>query len=534
MAFIHIFLLLSATLPNALAFDFHFRFPSIFSKSVVQSHSDPQVPSTTPRIAIVGAGAGGSSAAFWVSKAKDRFGLNVEIDIYERSSYIGGRSTVVYPYNDTSLPEFELGASIFVEANKNLWRASDEFNLTRRDFQDQNYQTGIWDGEQVLVAFSGGWWDTAKLLWRYGFLSPQRTSTVVQNMIKRFLHLYQPDAPKWDNIADLADAFEWTQLINSTTAEFLLSQGVSEKYIHEVVEAATRVNYGQNVDSIHALEGACSMAATGATGIAGGNFQIFEAFVNRSGANVFLDTTVKSITPKNGPSHLWTLKSDRGSVDYQAVVFAAPFHSTGIVVPNTISEQIPPQPYVNLHVTLLSTTSPTANPAYFGLPSDAIVPRMLLTTYQGAREGHSKPEFNSMSYHGEVREGEWAVKIFSDHELSDEWLSDMFLGQVGWVHRKVWNAYPKLPPTTSFPPVKLDKGLYYVNAFEPFISTMETETIAARNAVDLLLNDEFDSSICGRHISPPVEVQSDGSQQPFVAPQPSSSTLEDFVLGWDC
>lgn len=42
------------------------------------------------RIAIVGAGAGGSSAAFWVSKAKERFGLDVEIDVYDRETYIGG------------------------------------------------------------------------------------------------------------------------------------------------------------------------------------------------------------------------------------------------------------------------------------------------------------------------------------------------------------------------------------------------------------------------------------------------------------
>lgn len=32
-----------------------------------------------------------------------------------------------------------------------------------------------------------------------------------------------------------------------------------------------------------------------------------------------------------------------------------------------------------------------------------------------------------------------------------------------------WDAYPKLPPTTTFPPVKLDAGLYYVNAFEPWV-----------------------------------------------------------------
>lgn len=32
-----------------------------------------------------------------------------------------------------------------------------------------------------------------------------------------------------------------------------------------------------------------------------------------------------------------------------------------------------------------------------------------------------------------------------------------------------FDAYPVLPPTTTFPPVKLDEGLYYVNAFEPYV-----------------------------------------------------------------
>ena len=48
----------------------------------------------------------------------------------------------------------------------------------------------------------------------------------------------------------------------------------------------------QNADYIHALEGGVSMAATGATGIAGGNYKIFEKFVVESGANVYLDTPV--------------------------------------------------------------------------------------------------------------------------------------------------------------------------------------------------------------------------------------------------
>lgn len=54
----------------------------------------PEVPVETAvpnRIAIIGAGAGGSSAAFWISKAKERFGLEVEVDVYEKNDYVGGR-----------------------------------------------------------------------------------------------------------------------------------------------------------------------------------------------------------------------------------------------------------------------------------------------------------------------------------------------------------------------------------------------------------------------------------------------------------
>lgn len=59
-------------------------------------------------------------------------------------------STVVFPYENDTLPELELGASIFVKANKNLWRASDEFNLTRHAFGGEDGEMGIWDGEKLL------------------------------------------------------------------------------------------------------------------------------------------------------------------------------------------------------------------------------------------------------------------------------------------------------------------------------------------------------------------------------------------------
>ena len=71
-----------------------FKIP-FFSSSAQEPLAAPELPTaetTIPnRIAIIGAGAAGSSAAFWVSKAKERFGLDVEVDVYDKNSYIGGR-----------------------------------------------------------------------------------------------------------------------------------------------------------------------------------------------------------------------------------------------------------------------------------------------------------------------------------------------------------------------------------------------------------------------------------------------------------
>jgi len=73
---------------------------------------------------------------------------------------------------------------------------------------------------------------------------------------------------------------------------------------------------------------------------------------------------------------------------------------------------------------------------------------MILTTGQGFRNGGKAPEFNSLSYHGLVRDGEWGVKIFSKQRISDEWLEKVFPGTVGWVFRKeVGSRWPSFVHT---------------------------------------------------------------------------------------
>lgn len=58
---------------------------------------------------------------------------------------------------------------------------------------------------------------------------------------------------------------------------------------------------------------------------------------------------------------------------------------------------------------------------------------------------------------------------------------------------------------------------------------METETIASRNVVDLVLNEEFGSSICGPRISPSTPRPLTLREVYFMHEEE-----EDFTFGWDC
>jgi len=65
---------------------------------------------------VAGAGAGGASTAYHLRKFAAASGFAVNITVFERNDYIGGRSTTVDVYDDPMNPA-ELGASIFVKAN---------------------------------------------------------------------------------------------------------------------------------------------------------------------------------------------------------------------------------------------------------------------------------------------------------------------------------------------------------------------------------------------------------------------------------
>ena len=81
-----------ALLANANAFKISSAIDWLYSGAAHAVSSDV----VSHKVAVVGAGAAGSSSAFWIAKAKSRSSVAVEVDVYEKEAYVGGREQFVY------------------------------------------------------------------------------------------------------------------------------------------------------------------------------------------------------------------------------------------------------------------------------------------------------------------------------------------------------------------------------------------------------------------------------------------------------
>ncbi|CAO1630352.1 unnamed protein product [Parajaminaea phylloscopi] len=539
------------------------------------SATSPRSPSR--KIAIVGGGPSGTSAAYWLSKAQaqlDQAGQGdqgFDVHLYEKEERIGGRTKAVYPYGDAERYEpAELGASIFADVNRNMVRFAKDLRLpTHGALGEEGAITAIWDGQQFVIEDLGdSWWSSAKLFWRYGY-SPLTTRSLVKDLVTSFLELYDPkflhqqrranvtaSGFPWSSVEDIAKAVNFDEAAATDAHTWFYGKGVSQLFTEEIIEAATRVNYGQNTDGIHALGAGVSLAASGAAGIRGGNSRLFQELLARSGARVHLGAhgevtgivkldniadavelgllsgheAAKYASP-DGSSAKWWVGTAAGTGGlYDAVFLSTPWHNAGIALVGT-EALIPVKKYVHLHVTLAATNASHPKPKYFGRTEGSDVPITILTTSEALRHKNAdktasptprgaserpwtsrlwgrsqrpRPErevrldFNSLNYIAKLPKRpdggspEHLVKIFSSERLSDDLLDEILgMDRIGWLHREEWDAYPVLSPTRNFAAIEPDNGLFYVNAFEPLVSTMETSTLASRNAVALLLEKWF-------------------------------------------
>ncbi|KAJ9649217.1 hypothetical protein H2198_010872 [Neophaeococcomyces mojaviensis] len=370
-----------------------------------------EIPNTNAgaahRIAIVGAGAAGSSAAYHLSQFARDAGLEIplNITIFESEARVGGRTTTVNALNDPRYP-VELGGSIFVEINRILFNATRDFNLPTNariyESTGSDYDLGIWDGDSFIFTTANsdddgslkdrwsGWWDIAKLLWKYGF-SPLRLRSLQRATIGRFLNMYDEFFPFLD-LTQAAEEADLLSVTGTTGEKMLAAAGISEQFSREIIQASTRVNYAQNLPDFHGLETLVCMSTDGAMSIEGGNWQIFDQMIKHSQAKLRLNSTVTAVNTTTGSPTLTITNSEGATVSesFDTIILAHPYNSSMMTLtPPPAHTPHKDVAYVSLHVTLF--TSPfRPSPVYFNLnpPVDSLVPDSILTTVPEALDPH--------------------------------------------------------------------------------------------------------------------------------------------------
>ncbi|KAF2018411.1 Prenylcysteine oxidase [Aaosphaeria arxii CBS 175.79] len=528
--------------------------------SALRSGHDQELPpprsSAQKRVAIIGAGAGGSSAAYHLSQYASLDGTPFSIDVFERSSYIGGRTTTVPAWNLATKP-VELGGSIFVSVNQILVEAAQRFDLSTSglDSEDEDDggvkpagtpELGIWNGREFVVTTNAedGWWDKAKLLWRYG-LAPIKTNRLMKDTVGKFLRIYDEPLFPWESLSDVAEEVGLTTVTSHTGEQFLKASGIGDKFAKEIIQASTRVNYASHLNLIHGLETMVCMATSGAKAIKGGNWQIFAHMLNSSSSiSTYLNTTVTSIT-RDPSTQKFTLTTSSPSssasspeeeAQYDTIILATPLQFSSPLTFHPSPSHLPkPIPYVHLHVTLFASPH-RLSPTRFNLPPDTPVPQFVLTTLPDDEkppspknpQGESgagaagSPGFFSVSVvktgrnpFAEDRRSEYIYKIFSPAPITAANLTELLghdvdipalhddekeqedgevdipdrSGAVSWLYRKAWRSYPYELPRVTFEEIRLDDGVYYTSGIESFISTMETSALMGKNVARLVAND---------------------------------------------
>ncbi|KAI0411575.1 prenylcysteine oxidase [Xylaria grammica] len=501
--------------------------PFLAAREVVGSPNDAK------QIAVIGAGAAGSSAAYHLQRFANESDIAINVTVFERTDRIGGRTLTVNVYDDPIEP-IELGASIFVDVNYILSNATRDFKLTVVDpGAEEGGLLGIWDGDSFVYTQDSNSWDwvnLVRLFWKYGTV-PYYTHKLVQGTVATFLKLYEEPFFPFRSLSTRAFQLDLVKITGMTGRQFLAANNLDGPFAHDIVQASTRVNYASNLEFIHGLGAMVAMAPEGAKAIEGGNWQIFANMVKASGADVYLNSAVTGISfNANQKYKIKTAQESGGGesrehpVAFDDVIIATPFQFANISTDeNLIQHPIDTIPYAILHVTLFASPY-KFSPAFFKMPPASDVPVSVLTTLgageeaQPGKSGAGKVGFYSATLQRIVmnprtRTPEYVYKIFSPEAVTPDFLSELLgvdiptsftqddhddensaaddstIKPVSWFHATVFHPYPQKYPRVTFQDPILGDGLYYTSGIESFISTMETSALMGMNVARLIIDD---------------------------------------------
>lgn len=513
--------LLCVTLIICLAYGKQATLKLPFSKGDQAPHA--------PKIAIIGAGIAGASAAYHLH---DQYAqADFDITVYEAEPQVGGRVKSAKVYDGAyTVQQVEIGAKSFFTDDKCLQSLIDETGL-RRKLQPEHpvkKSLGVWDGTSFILRGEGDlkgrtWTDWARYAWRYGF-----SVNSVRTWLSEKLPPFQRLLGRWEYVnrnipGDIENLGLTAEL--KTNAWSFLQHLTSPEFSREVVQATTRAWLGQNLASMHGLAVLAAMNPASTNSLVnGGNHKLIERLIKLSNVDLHLNTTVTKIQRSPKRKYRLTVKtpsrhddqspSNPEKADYDAIIIAAPLQMANlefdIDIPIAAASSSSSRPYTSRHITHFTSPNPLSS-IYFNLSTSiSSMPSKIYTTTTNIS---TPPPFFSIEHSLAslssqrdtcIPQTENMYKILSASPLLNSTILTL-LGQdpsraledvgVRWVSRKEWK-YAFLEKyggrvTTMLDDIEIADGIFYTGFADELVSSLEMSCRMGRRVADLVYYEKF-------------------------------------------
>lgn len=442
-----------------------------------------------PHVCIVGGGIAGASASHFLAN-------HCRVTLFEARPRLGGRIAAISLAEDAKA---EAGASVIAAENKLMLHFASILNLSHsRQYENCTGILGLWDGKSLRLKTTGySLWDAVLILRRYG-ASLLRMRGHVRALLRKFDKLYDDADVGYYTVEQLLLRTPGLYGLTQKSFAEALTSSLGSLFVSEFVAGITRVNYNQEPEAMNGFAGMVAIAGSGGGlwSVEGGNVQIVEGLVNRSGARVHLDTRVNSISvsdyDKTSDSHLYTVSAMSNLdgktfavADCDAVILAAPIETADIDLHLGTMESAALAVNRTYVRTVATFVLGMLRADYFGLNSKFDVPDIILTT------AHAQSPFSSIGRlpGGQVADSVRYYKLFSRRPLDDQTLQQLFEGGFTVLKAFDWLAYPEFnPPETfaKFAPAGDGHAFFYTAPIESAASAMEMSAISGRNAAALV------------------------------------------------
>jgi prenylcysteine oxidase/farnesylcysteine lyase len=480
-------------------------------KEVHKTDFDPE----PNRIAIIGAGIAGSTAAYHLNERYQDISRPYEITVYEASSQVGGRIKAVQVkdgYPGKLL--VEAGAHSFYSDDQCMQNAIDETGLRQKldSHTLRKKEIGVWNGFEFVLRREEDlkprtWQDLARLTWKYG-LSPRRMVNLVTENLPKFNSFLAPNTYASSRVAERLVEVGLLSEVTTSAKDYLSNSSISNEYAKLFVQATTRAWSGQDLENINALTAITAMNPASLNSVQiklGGNINIVERLLKLSNAELRLDANITRISKSEFGKYLLHIPVKNAPdelVEHDIVIIAVPLAAASIQLDlgDYITRSSPP--FTERHVTYFANNDfNTLSPSFFNVKTKEDIPDAIFTTGNTT----SKPAFLSIEHsiiHQHYAPFLNLYKIVSTSYLDDKDILALFGKsessslddiEVQWIHRHAWPyAAPRFRKGPVLDDVRLAKGVYYAGIADEIVPSLEMSCRMGELAANLAYYSNWD------------------------------------------